>query len=256
MSIPPPIIVNADDIGLKPSVNKAILYSFEQGYINSTSLLTNTDFFNDTIDLIHQNPTIKNIGLHVNFAKGRPVTNFTQKQFLDAEGNWDINKTGKLISVLNNETKAAFLKEIDAQLERALTANIKIVHIDSHLHLHTLPAFYNLFIEIAKKRGLKLRLAQTYREGSYLKFFYRKYINNKIQVSDINYSKYFVTVEEFLKNNTNFSEVDKIEIMVHPDFDNTGKLFDHVDIKSMDNWISYLNGSFVLLLFVAKLCLC
>jgi predicted glycoside hydrolase/deacetylase ChbG (UPF0249 family) len=240
LSIPSQIIVNADDIGLKPSVNKAILYCFEQGYINSTSLLTNMDFFNDTVEFIHQNPVIQNIGLHINFAEGKPVSNFAQTQFLDAEGNWDINKTGKLFLFLNKETKIAFLNEINAQLERALTAKIKIDHIDSHLHLHTLPAFYNLFIEVAKYHNLKLRLAQTYREGSYLKYYYRRYINNKIKALDINYSEYFVTVEEFLKSNTNFSDERKIEIMVHPDFDASGKLFDHVDVNSIKNWVSYL----------------
>jgi predicted glycoside hydrolase/deacetylase ChbG (UPF0249 family) len=240
MSIPSQIIVNADDIGLKPSVNEAILYCFEQRYINSTSLLTNMDYFNDTVDFIHQNPVIKNIGLHVNFAEGKPVSNFAQPQFLDTEGNWDITKTGKLLALLNKETKTAFLNEINAQLERALTAKVKINHIDSHLHLHTLPAFYNLFIDVAKHHNLKLRLAQTYREESYLKFYYRKYINNKIKALDINYSEYFVTVEEFLKSNTNFSAERKVEIMVHPDFDASSKLFDHVDANSMKDWVSYL----------------
>jgi predicted glycoside hydrolase/deacetylase ChbG (UPF0249 family) len=243
MSIPPNIIVNADDIGLKSSVNKAILYSFEQSFINSTSLLTNMDCFDETVEFIHQNTAINNIGLHVNFAEGRPVSNFTQKQFLDAEGNWDIGKTGSRSFVLNKETKAAFLNEINAQMERALKAKIEIVHIDSHLHLHTIPAFYNLFIEVAKRYNLKLRLAQTYREGSYLKFYYRKYINNKIKVSGINYSEYFVTVDEFLKGKNNLAANKKIEIMVHPDFDASGKLFDHVDANSMKNWISYLNGT-------------
>ncbi len=244
MFIPTQIIVNADDIGLKPSVNKAILYCFEQGYINSTSLLTNMGCFNDTVEFIHQNPVIKNIGLHGNLAEGKPVTNFSQQQFLDADGNWDIDKTGNRLLVLNKDAKTAFLKEINAQMERALAAKIKIDHIDSHLHLHTLPAFYNLFIGVAQRHNLKLRLAQTYRERSYLKFYYRKYINNKIKALDINYSDYFVTVEEFLKNNTKFSDDNKIEIMVHPDFDSSGKLFDHVGANSIENWISYLNRSF------------
>lgn len=240
MSIPSQIIVNADDIGLKTSVNKAILYCFEQGYINSTSLLTNMGGFNDAVELIHQNPIIQNIGLHVNFAEGKPVSNFAQTQFLDAEGNWDINKTGKLFPFLNKETKRAFLTEINAQLERALAAKIKINHLDSHLHLHTLPPFYNLFIGVAKRHNLKLRLAQTYREGSYVKFYYRGYINNKIKTLAINYSQYFVTVGEFLKSDTKFSAGHMIEIMVHPDFDASGNLFDHVDENSMKDWISYL----------------
>ncbi|MCC8426189.1 ChbG/HpnK family deacetylase [Mucilaginibacter sp. UR6-11] len=240
MGIPSQIIVNADDIGLKTSVNQAILYCYEQGYINSTSLLTNMDGFDEAIDLIHNNPVIKNIGVHVNFSEGRPLTDFSKSQFLDDDGYWDPGKTGKLIQFLNHDGKALFLKEINAQIDRAISSALDIVHLDSHLHLHTLPAFYKLFIEVARQRKLKLRLAQTYNENSYLKFYYRKYINREIKAAGINYTALFETVDEFL-NNKGTSQIDKaVEIMVHPDFDGQGKLFDHVDTTAINNWISYL----------------
>jgi predicted glycoside hydrolase/deacetylase ChbG (UPF0249 family) len=242
MSIPPQIIVNADDIGLKTSVNKAILYCFEQGYINSTSLLTNMDNFDEAVDLIHANPIIKNIGVHVNFAEGKPVSGVINPQFLDTEGNWDINKTGSTSSLLNNSDKAFFRNEVNAQIDRALSAKINIVHLDSHLHLHTLPCFYNLFIDIARQRKLRLRLAQTYKEDSYLKFYYRKYINNKIKTNAGSYSDLFETVEMFTKNTDRALGRKIVEIMVHPDFDGKGRLFDHVDNVSINNWISYLNN--------------
>lgn len=242
MSIPLFIIVNADDIGLKSSVNKAILYCFEQGYINSTSLLTNMDCFDETVDLIHKNPVITNIGIHVNLAEGKPITDFKHQQFLNPDGSWNIYQTGKHLQVFDDKMKASFLNEINAQIEKALKADIKITHIDSHLHLHTLPAFHNLFIDVAKAHGLKLRLAQTYRENSFLKFFYRKYINNKIKKSNINYSYFFNTVDLFLSKKDYALNGRTVEIMVHPDFDNKGNLVDHVGPTSMVNWIAYLNG--------------
>lgn len=241
MRIPGNVIVNADDIGLNHSVNQAILYCFEKGFINSTSLLTNMDYFNDAVDLIHNNPAIVNIGVHVNFAEGKPLTDFKALHFLTPEGYWNIGKTNKVLQLLNTESKKEFTAELDAQIQRAITANVNITHLDSHLHLHTLPAFYGIFLSASKKYGLKLRLAQTYREGSYLKFAYRKYINSKIISAGCNYSVYFETVDEFLKNKNRDLTTKRTEIMVHPDFDPTGKLFDHVDDTSIDKLIAYLS---------------
>jgi hypothetical protein len=239
MRIPSSIIVNADDIGLRPSVNKAILYSFEQEYINSTSLLTNMDCFDETIDFIHSNPAITNIGLHGNFAEGKPVTNFKYLEFLDAEGNWNPDLTGKLPQLLNKEILVAFAAELDAQMERALSGKINITHIDSHLHHHTLPSFYNIYIDFAKRYKIQLRLAQTYREGSYTKYWYRKFLNNEIKSSQIARSDFFETVDKFLSFGDEHP-AGKTELMIHPDFDAAGKLFDHVDGTSMEKWIAYL----------------
>jgi len=197
--------------------------------------------FGDTIDFVHQNPVIDNIGMHINLAEGKPVTNFKLTEYLDEWGNWNINKTQSTLNVLNSLARSSFLKEINAQVEKALDAKINISHIDSHLHLHTLPAFYNLFIEAAKNYKLKLRIAQTYREKSYLKFYYRRYINDQFKKANVNRSDFFETVDVFLKNKDQ-RPGKTVEIMVHPDFDASDKLFDHVDQISINNWISHLKS--------------
>lgn len=238
MPIPSNIIANADDLGFSESVNKAILKCFENGYINSTSLMTNTPDFEVTIDLIHQNPVINNIGVHVDLAQFRPLTDL-QEDFLDAHGNWDVYKTNKVLLSLSESAKAAFAKEIDAQIQRALNKKVNIVHLDSHLHLHTLPAYYRLFLESAKKYRLKLRLAQTYNEGSYLKFYYRKYVNNLIRRAGLNYGDGFETVDRFLRVD-NRPHKSIIEIMLHPDLDAANLLTDHFDNDTIKNWLTYL----------------
>ncbi len=145
MLIPANILANADDLGYNTSVNKAILYCFEQGYINSTSLMTSTAYFDETVNLVHENTVITNIGIHVNLAEeGPPLTDFSEN-YLDDAGNWDIRKTNRLFNPLDRASKTAFSKEINAQIERALAAKISVVHLDSHLHLHTLPCVYKLF---------------------------------------------------------------------------------------------------------------
>lgn len=199
------------------------------------------DCFDETIDFIHSNPAIINIGLHGNFAEGKPVSNFKYPEFLDADGNWNLSKTGKITQLLSKDIKAAFAAELNAQMEKALGAKINITHVDSHLHLHTLPSFYSMYIDLAKRHKLKLRLAQTYREGSYPKFLYRKFLNSKIKANHIAHSDYFETVDKFLSFGDQHP-AGKTEIMVHPDFDADGKIFDHVDGTSMEYWVAYLRG--------------
>lgn len=244
MKIPHNIIATADDLGLNTSVNRAILYCFKQGYVNSASFLTSTAYFDETVKLIHSNPEITNLGVHVNFASGKPVTNFNHPDFLDAEGNWDLHKTNRKIYFLNAAARAAFAEEIRAQIDKARQADVQIIHLDSHYHLHTLPSFFGLFLDAAKHYQLKLRLAQTYSEGNYLKFLYRKRINNMVKNNNCHYSEYFESVSRFLQSGSALNASKLTEVMLHPDFDTDGNLIDHFDHNSLPDWVNYLEKRF------------
>ncbi|HJP62836.1 MAG TPA: ChbG/HpnK family deacetylase [Mucilaginibacter sp.] len=241
MLIPGNIIANADDLGYGESVNKGILQCFEQGYINSTSLMTNMEGFDEAIDLIRANPVISNIGVHVNLAEGKPLTDF-KEDFLDADGNFAVWKTNKVLLSLNTAGKTAFAREINAQIEKALAKKIGVIHMDSHLHLHTLPAFYKLFAAASTQHKLKIRLAQTYNEGSYIKFYYRKYINSQFKKNDGNYSDRFETVERFLEYKDQHDKNIKVEVMLHPWVSTSGMLEDHFDKDTLTRWITFLKN--------------
>lgn len=239
MPIPGNVMANADDFGLNNSINKAIVYCFDQGYINSTSLITNCAGFEDSLQLIHTKPVIKNIGIHINFAEGKPLTNI-DSQYLDVNGNWDISKTSKKIKLLSGRNESEFLSEIHAQINKAIENSIAITHLDSHFHLHTLPCFYKLFIIAAKTFKLKLRLAQTYQEDSYYKYLYRMYINNQIIKAGVNYSVYFETINEYLKSK---HQKNVVEVMLHPDFDEHGNLTDHVENLAINKWLGFIENA-------------
>lgn len=242
MTIPANILANADDFGYSLSVNKAILYCYQQKLINSSSLMVNTKSFDDAVEIIHQNSTIvRNIGVHVNLAEGKPITNFGENNFLDDNGNWDFAKVNQKFNFrLNAGEKRAFLSEINAQIEKVLSHNIALVHIDSHCHLHTLPCFFRLFIEASRQHRLKLRLAQTYSEGNYAKFYYRKYINNIFKKHNINYSDYFETPNSYINGRPGTNEKSMVEIMLHPEFNASGVLTDHFDADGFRKWTNFL----------------
>lgn len=240
MLIPKNVIVNADDLGFNNGVNQAILQCYQQGIINSTSLLVNMPAFDDALQTIRTNPVINNIGIHINLAEGKPLV-FNNQYFLTPTGHWDLAKTNKKLRLLGADDKQQFLKEIYAQVDKALAANITLTHIDSHYHLHTLPCFYGLFLQAAKRYNLKIRLAQTYREGSYIKYWVRRYINSAFFKSKLEYTKYFETVDEFVKRPQGAIN-QPVEVMLHPQLDAQGKLTDHVDAPAMVNWLAYLKA--------------
>lgn len=239
MLIPETIIANADDFGLNAAVNKAILFCFQHGYINSTSLLTNTTGFQEAVQMTKLHASIKNVGVHINLAEGKPLTRITTG-LLNESGDWNLQKTGKAASVFSTTQKQEIKKEIFTQVEKSLAQGITITHIDSHYHLHTLPGLYPYFLAAAKYFNLKLRLAQTYRAGSYPKYWYRAFLNYKISNHHLNYSQRFETVEYFLNNITNGPKESIVEVMLHPSFDPDGTLTDHYDKATMANWLNYL----------------
>ncbi|MEO7216493.1 ChbG/HpnK family deacetylase [Mucilaginibacter sp.] len=239
MPFPVNILANADDFGYSASVNKAILFCFENEYINSATLLTNTPGFDEAAQLTRDNRCVKNIGIHVNLAEGKPLTNVGEA-FLNAEGCFNLQRTGKASAFFTQAEKRALTTEISAQINRGLSQGIAINHIDSHYHLHTLPGLFNLFLHTAGQFKLKMRLAQTYREGSYLKFWYRQYVNSRITARKLNYADRFETVNYFLSQGRLFNGDQNTEIMLHPDFDADGRLTDHFDAPTMLDWLNYL----------------
>ena len=241
MPIPAHLIINADDFGYRASVNKAILYCYENEIINSTSLMVNKPGFEEAVEMIHSNNVIKNVGVHVNLASEAPLIDFQDKTYLKKNGKWDIKKTGNKIGYLTSENKKAFSEEIEAQVKKAIKSDVKITHLDSHYHLHTLPTLYPLFVEVARKNQLKLRLAQTYNENNYLKFLFRKYLNHQVTKAGLNYSLLFESVDYFTHHNLSGELTVNTEVMLHPDFDDSGKLTDHLSATDMSKIINWLD---------------
>src|ERR1017187_8080770 len=63
------LIVNADDFGLSPSVNAAVIRAHREGILTSASLMVNEPGFAEAVKLAKKNPKL-GVGLHLTLLMG------------------------------------------------------------------------------------------------------------------------------------------------------------------------------------------
>jgi hopanoid biosynthesis associated protein HpnK len=150
------LIVNADDFGLHPAVNRAIIQGYTSGCITSTSLMPGGTAFQDAIEKATKYPQL-GIGVHLTLVGESPVVDPARIPSL-------VNGEGRLFSQ-HSQFLARFLQgrinlsevrfELAAQLDKAITSGIPITHVDSHQHLHVLPGIIDIVLDIAAKYDIK-----------------------------------------------------------------------------------------------------
>ena len=66
------LIVNADDFGLSPAINRGIIAAHRNGIVTSASLMVNGPAFENAVALAQENPAL-DIGLHLTLTELGPV---------------------------------------------------------------------------------------------------------------------------------------------------------------------------------------
>lgn len=158
------LIVNADDFGENEEITNGILEAHQNGIVTSASLLTNMHGFEHAITSIQHTPTL-GIGIHLNMHRGTPLTTCT---YLTHEGKFLRNIFRFTIRSYQNKKRAReeIAKEFDAQIQKAITAGIRISHLDTEKHLHTLPFVFQIVLELAQKYNIK-RVRLPYEQVSF-----------------------------------------------------------------------------------------
>lgn len=151
------LIVNADDFGYTPGVNRAIVDASRAsggGIITATSLLANAAAFDDAVTLAWRTPEL-DIGCHLNLVEGRPVAPAADVAgLLDGSGSF-AGANGLARALLSGR---AWLEQIErecaAQVERVLAAGIQPSHLDTHQHTHLHPRVAEAVARTARRFGI------------------------------------------------------------------------------------------------------
>ena len=131
------LIINADDLGLTPGVNRGIIRAFQAGIVTSASLLVTGSEFKEAVTLARQNPEL-DVGLHLAVVEERAVLGREVLPTL-------VDETGRLPRTSGEFFRRAFRKRINwDEVEREIAAQIglfqktglRFSHLDSHQHLH------------------------------------------------------------------------------------------------------------------------
>ena len=250
------IIINADDFGLKASVNKAILESFNNGLINSTTIMANMAGFDEAVELAHINGIVDKTGIHLNLSDGYPVTSGLQRTNLFYPGSdSDLKKFKRRLFFLSKNGKEIAYKEFAAQIEKVRKAGIPITHIDTHHHIDDVWSVTKIILALLKTYRIpSMRILNNLNLSTkFYKSGYRKVINKIIKFNGADFSDFFgdqVEAISLLRNKRSLCEDKRLEIMVHPDYNDKGILINRInkqevvfdypeDIKSILNSRTY-----------------
>lgn len=145
------LIINADDLGYSPTVNRAIADMFALGLVTSASLLVNQPYSEAGAAIARSLPRLS-IGVHLNLSRGRPILPPEQvPSLVDGEGElWEsaiFFRRAMLGQVKWHEVAA----ELEAQVRWALERGLHLDNLDSHVHFHSLPAARRITEQLANQ---------------------------------------------------------------------------------------------------------
>jgi chitin disaccharide deacetylase len=148
------LVVNADDLGFAPGVNRGILEAHHAGTLSSASMMVNTPAFAEAVDLVRSSAPTLGVGLHLNLICGKPLT--AVPTLVDpATGELHPLETLARHAVSGHVDAADVRRECDAQIAALRSAGIRPTHVDSHRHAHALPCILPAVVASARDAGVQ-----------------------------------------------------------------------------------------------------
>jgi predicted glycoside hydrolase/deacetylase ChbG (UPF0249 family) len=147
------LIVNADDFGRTPGVNRGIVDAHRRGVVTSTTLMVAYPAAAEAARLAAENPRL-GVGLHLAFTGGTPILPAAQvPSLVDAFGRLAAKPEG-----LSGAHPYDVLAEARAQLKRFRELMGRPpTHLDSHHHSHQVAAVLEAVVTLAWETGLPVR---------------------------------------------------------------------------------------------------
>jgi hopanoid biosynthesis associated protein HpnK len=150
------LIINADDFGLSPGINRGIIEAHRSGVVTSASLMATGDAFDDAIALSLAHPELS-VGLHLTLVEGAPASPPADvPSLVGRDGRFPRSLRAFLRRWLSGRVRPEDMaREFDAQVEKVLDRGVAVDKLDSHMHLHVLPGVLPCVLGTARRHGIK-----------------------------------------------------------------------------------------------------
>lgn len=170
---------HADDYGLFPAQSKRILDCFDNGVLNGTSVMPNSEFLPECLKLLPDAGL--SLSVHLNLMEGRCVA---PKEDLDLlvneDGVFSVSFLRLLLCGLTGKReryKHQLKRELRAQIQALLPLFAQLgqpLRLDGHAHWHMLPVVFDALMEVIAEDGLDIRYIRIPREplSLYLRHFF------------------------------------------------------------------------------------
>lgn len=163
------LIINCDDFGQSPAMNRAIMHLLEEGKVSSATVMTPAPAFGEAAAWCRSHPEAP-VGLHLTFTSEFDALRWpslTKHPSLHDESGhmW---RSVELFAL--NAEPAAVEAEMEAQFALAEASGLRITHADNHMGslygLHEgAPSYLPLVFQQCARRGLPFRLFRNVYPG-------------------------------------------------------------------------------------------
>ena len=150
------LIVNADDFGLTPGVNRAILELHRAGLLTSTTLMARAGASEQAMEMAWAAPPLA-VGCHVVLVDGKPVLAAEKiPSLIDESTGCFLPRMGAFLRRLfSGRIRAAEIEaETAAQIGRLQARGLRLTHIDTHKHTHMFPGVLRPILHAARSCGV------------------------------------------------------------------------------------------------------
>src|SRR5574344_3023671 len=182
-------IFNADDFGMTKAYNKAVWAGYNSGFLTSASICANGEAFDTAVNEVLPECPNLGIGVHLNIIEGKSMLAGSEIPMLVDKNGFFKNGYIKFITISKNKK---FLeqaeKEFRAQIEHVMKYT-KVDHIDSHVHVHAIPAIFDLTCKLAKEYEIpqvRTQFEKFYTVPNFKKHLSLKYPPNLLKIILLN----------------------------------------------------------------------
>jgi predicted glycoside hydrolase/deacetylase ChbG (UPF0249 family) len=137
------LIVNADDFALTMGVTKGIIKGMKEGIVTDTSVLVNSQYFEESIQLAKANG-ITSMGVHLTLTFSKPILPVSEVRSI-VDNNGDFFRRPSLIPLTYKVDEV--YNELKTQIEKFLLTGMELNHLDTH---HGFSVIDAAMIEVVK----------------------------------------------------------------------------------------------------------
>src|SRR3954468_14970473 len=134
------LIVTADDVGLHPGMTAGAIRAHREGIVTACSVVANGAAFYDAVERLRDVPSLE-VGVHLTLVEERSLTGMRVP-------------TSYVGFVIGQKDVAAIERELRAQIERVLAADLRVTHLNGHQHVHMWPHVFAIVTRLADEYGI------------------------------------------------------------------------------------------------------
>ncbi|MGD0796977.1 MAG: ChbG/HpnK family deacetylase [Acidobacteriaceae bacterium] len=155
--MPARLILNADDFGLTPGINRAVAELHSAGVLTSATLMANGPAFEDAVAVARTHPTL-GVGCHIVLTDGVPISNPSRIPTLLGPDGISFRPSlthfirDLLLGRIHPDDVA---REARAQIHKLQHVGVPITHLDTHKHTHLFPSIARSLLHVADSANIR-----------------------------------------------------------------------------------------------------